>query len=304
MRQPRFFLKLALFFLLTLAAALAAVGVYASESIAAAIITPGGQPVTGSPGDYGLTYREVTLTTADGLRISGWYLPGRTPNAVILAHGIGGNRQELFPAAIMLVEAGYHVLTIDLRGYGRSEGTVRTFGYTEALDIQAGVDFLLDQPGIRHVGAMGFSLGGATIIRAARLDDRIEALVILSSFDTLEHAARDQFRQVPDPFGWMLTRLVIRAAERRVGLKIGQVNPAQDLAEMSPRPVFIIHGLNDPLFPPTRGQALFNAAPGPKRIWLVEGVGHELPLNHPQEARQKVLTFFQEAFTDPHEPEN
>jgi alpha-beta hydrolase superfamily lysophospholipase len=44
------------------------------------------------------------------------------------------------PAAVMLSEAGYHVLTIDLRGHGLSEGEQISYGYHEALDVKAGFD--------------------------------------------------------------------------------------------------------------------------------------------------------------------
>ena len=41
-------------------------------------------------------------------------------------------------------------------------------------------------------------------------------------------------------------------------------------------PALIIHGTDDPLFPPAHGEALAREIPG-ARLLLVEGLGHELP---------------------------
>ena len=41
-------------------------------------------------------------------------------------------------------------------------------------------------------------------------------------------------------------------------------------------PALIIHGTDDPLFPPAHGEALAREIPG-ARLLLIEGLGHELP---------------------------
>src|SRR5512136_1761328 len=70
-----------------------------------------------TPRDRGLAYEDVTLTTADGLSLKGWYLPSRTDAhnraAVILLHGYGGNRLEVLERAALLAQHGYGVLMYD-----------------------------------------------------------------------------------------------------------------------------------------------------------------------------------------------
>ena len=41
-------------------------------------------------------------------------------------------------------------------------------------------------------------------------------------------------------------------------------------------PVLVVHGTDDPLFPPAHGEALAREIPG-ARLLLLDGVGHELP---------------------------
>jgi pimeloyl-ACP methyl ester carboxylesterase len=108
-------------------------GAYVIDYYAKALTKAGSWPITNTPADIGLIYEEVTLTTTDNLKISGWYIPGTKPYALVIVHGIWANKQAILPAAVMLVEAGYHVLAIDLRGHGLSEGKQISYGYYEAF---------------------------------------------------------------------------------------------------------------------------------------------------------------------------
>ena len=58
------------------------------------------------------------------------------------------------------------------------------------------------------------------------------------------------------------------------GVDPGQVNPADDIGQISPRPVFIIHGQSDRYVPAEVGQELFEAAGEPRVIWQPPSVGH------------------------------
>lgn len=86
----------------------------------------------------------------------------------------------------MLAREEYGVLAWDARAHGESDGEISTLGYKEVLDVKAALDFALAQPEIKHVGAWGGSIGGATMIRAAAEFPQIEALVVDSSFSSVD----------------------------------------------------------------------------------------------------------------------
>jgi dipeptidyl aminopeptidase/acylaminoacyl peptidase len=244
-----------------------------------------------------LPYEEITLTTTDGLTISGWYIPGRRAEAVILIHGIDANRMAVLPEAAVLADAGYHLLLLDLRGHGRSEGSEVTYGYREAWDVQAGADYLLARPAVEQVGALGTSLGGAVVARAAAIDPRLAAVVIESSYSSLPDAVEDAFDSLSIFPKWPFAPLLVTLAERRVGLEISQIDTARDLAAVHPRPVLIIHGTEDHLFPPHHARKLYDTAREPKALWLIEGLGHGNPvIGREAEFKARVLTFFDHAF--------
>jgi dipeptidyl aminopeptidase/acylaminoacyl peptidase len=248
-------------------------------------------------GTFNRPYQDVTLTTADNVNISAWYVPGTRAEAIVLVHGIHANRAYLIPQAEILADAGYHLLLIDLRGHGHSEGEMMTYGYREALDVQAAVDYLAALPQVEQIGAVGHSLGAAAVVRAATTDERLRAIVIQSSYSSLARAIDDSFQNFSLLPKWPFAPLIITFAEYITGVDVGHVDSAHDLATMPARPVLIIHSVDDNLFPPYHAEEMYQAAKEPKKLWLVEGLPHVNPITgHEVEYKEEVLAFFKDAF--------
>src|SRR3712207_4631015 len=89
-----------------------------------------------------LAAEHVSFQCADGLRIAAWYFPSRNGAAVIVCHGLGGNRTGVVDYARFLTEAGYGALLFDFRAHGDSEGEIVSLGYFEALDVIGAVEYL------------------------------------------------------------------------------------------------------------------------------------------------------------------
>jgi fermentation-respiration switch protein FrsA (DUF1100 family) len=294
-----YWLRLAAFTVAVLALPVLAMLIYLVQRQLDILVTPVRQPLDQTPADFDLPYEDISLTSADGLELAAWYIPGTKPEAIILIHGINTNRAVMLPTAALLAEAGYNLLLIDLRGHGESEGDLISYGYWEALDVQAGSRFLAARPDIEDIGVIGTSLGGAAVVRAAATEPSLAAVVVEISFSSLPDAVEDAIDELTIFPHWPLAPLVVALAERRVGLKISQVDSARDLATMAPRPVLIIHTTDDHLFPLRHAQKMYEAAQEPKELWVIEALGHEDPaVAHEAEYRARVITFFEEAFAE------
>jgi dienelactone hydrolase len=68
---------------------------------------------------------EFRAMAQDGLRLVGQYYgtPGRVAPTVLLLHEYGATQQSWVTLVLALREAGYNVLTVDLRGFGLTGGT-------------------------------------------------------------------------------------------------------------------------------------------------------------------------------------
>lgn len=214
----------------------------------------------------GIAYHEIELITEDGVKLNAWYTPPQNGAVILVAHGHADKRAEDF--YLLFASHGYGVIAWDFRAHGKSEGDFTTIGYYEVYDVKAALDYALAQPEIEHIGGWGGSMGAAAMIRAAARYLEIEAVVADSPFSTLEDAID---LRVPFP---ILRPLIQFFAERETGLSVSLVRPVDDIALISPRPIFIIQGMGDTAIPLDSGQRLYDAAGEPKTLWTEEAVPH------------------------------
>jgi len=236
---------------------------------------------------FNIPYQSIDLVTEDGVRLSAWYTPPRKGAVILLAHGYGDNRPEWVHA--LLAKKGYGVIAWDARAHGESGGEISTIGYLEVLDVKAALDYVLAQPGVQHIGAWGGSMGAATLIRATAQFPQIEALFVDSSFASLD----DEFDYlVPYPLINPLAKFI---AQVETGINLDEVNPINDIARISPRPVYIVHGAADTVAPPNAGEKLFNAAHEPRFLWVEENAAHlSIHLVNERRYKNRLLGFFNE----------
>jgi fermentation-respiration switch protein FrsA (DUF1100 family) len=238
-----------------------------------------------------IEFQEIELVTEDHVKLSAWYTPPQNGAVILVAHGYGVHRPE--DIYTLFAAHGYGVIAWDFRAHGKSEGGFSSLGYYETLDAKAALDFVLAQPDVKHVGAWGGSMGAVTMIRATAQYPQIEALVADSPFATL----KDEIDiRVPIP---MMRSLIRFFVERETGLDPDRVRPVDDIASISPRPVFLIQGLADGMVPLDSGQRLFEAAGEPRELWEENGVQHlNMYAHYKTKYTTRVIQFFDEYLID------
>ena len=121
------------------------------------------------------TYKPVSFTTEDGLRLEG-RLFGEGDAAVILAHMYPADQESWAAFALTMAQEGYLALTFNFRGYGDSEGAKEIDKIDE--DLRAAVRFLETQSP-SAVFLVGASMGGTASIKVAATE-RVDGLGTLS----------------------------------------------------------------------------------------------------------------------------
>jgi dipeptidyl aminopeptidase/acylaminoacyl peptidase len=235
----------------------------------------------------GIEFQDVQLTAEDGVKLSAWYTPPQNGALILVAHGYGDKRSEDFYA--LFASHGYGVIAWDFRAHGQSGGEFSSLGYYEILDAKAALDFALAQPEVEHVGAWGGSMGAVTMIRATAQYPEIGALVADSPFATLQD---EMDLRIPFPIMRSLIRFF---AEKEAGVTIDSVRPLDDIARISPRPVFIIQGMEDGMVPLDSGQRLYDAAGEPRQLWVENDVPHlNMYAFYKTRYTKRVIKFFDE----------
>ena len=233
----------------------------------------------------GIEFQEIELTTEDNVRISAWYTPPKNGVVILVAHGYGDKRMEDFYE--LFASHGYGVVAWDFRAHGKSGGDFSSLGYYEVLDVKAALDFALAQPGVEHIGGWGGSMGAVTMLRATAQYPEIEAVVADSPFVTLE----EEMEQVV-PYS-LMRYLMNFFVEMETGLTLDLVRPVDDIASISPRPVFIIQGMGDEMVPLNSAQQLYDAAGEPRKLWLEDDVPHlNMYAYYKEKYIKRVINFF------------
>jgi pimeloyl-ACP methyl ester carboxylesterase len=127
--------------------------------------------------------KTVSFSTNDGgLVYADVY--GKSDRAVVLAHGGQFNKESWAKQARTLTEAGFRVLALDFRGYGKSRGP----GDSDPMDAPLFQDVLaavryLRKTGAKSVSIVGASMGGwaAGDASIASRPGEIDRLVFLGS---------------------------------------------------------------------------------------------------------------------------
>lgn len=290
-----------------LVAALLVLSVVITGSYAAVSIYIGTQmqvvsrtAIYATPASLGLQYKDVSFPSRDDhLKIQGWFIPGILPNGhltaqrtIIIVHGNGGNRADegsgLLNLSGDLAHRGFAVLAFDMRGAGQSPAAPRSFGVYEQRDVLGAVDFLRSGPlafpdlGRPHtIAGYGVSLGGSVLLMAAAQEPAIGAIVSDSAYtDIIPRFQRDIPAQSHLPA--MFTPGGLLAAQVIYGIDYYSAAPVKVIAQIDPRPIFLIQGANDNLnhtdTPTWNMDALATAARSAPnahvQTWLVPGATH------------------------------
>ena len=218
-----------------------------------------------------------TLVTDDGVPIDAVHLPQESDLAIVLAHGftLSWQRPAVWSISTRLNRiAG--VVSFDFRGHGRSGG-LSTMGDREIRDLDVAVNYAREL-GYERVAAVGFSMGASIVIRHAGLIGGLDAAVSVSGPGHWYYRGTERMRRVhfavEHRVGRLATRMLMKTRISPVQWNPTPMPPDQAAAQVSPIPLLIVHGDQDPYFPVDHAHELYDAARDPKELWLVPGFGH------------------------------
>jgi fermentation-respiration switch protein FrsA (DUF1100 family) len=243
-------------------------------------------------------YETVSFTTADGIRLSGWWIPamrshltdGHGPKSpgtqtVIFCHGFDADQASQLFLVRDLVPNGYNVLSFDFRATGHSGGQFTTFGDLERLDVLAAVRWLrLNHPeqAVRIFG-LGESTGAAALLSAAADPgpdgQAISAVAAYNPFGDLATIIQTQCTlRAGAALGTLAARVVLPMAGWQLGTNLAGFSPMRAAELIWPRPLLVIAGTGDTVLDFAQSQAVYDHAQPPKySVWV------------PKADRQKTL---------------
>jgi hypothetical protein len=119
------------------------------------------------PSDYGMDYKEVSITATDGLKLNGWIFKPmeESKKYIVISDDGNGNMADNIEIVAQFLSAGYNVVTYDYRGYGKSDNfniNSKFFIYPQFVkDLQGVLDYMRKtySPGMCDLYGIGIGAG-------------------------------------------------------------------------------------------------------------------------------------------------
>src|SRR3989338_2543502 len=241
-----------------------------------------------APSDFGLNYEEVLFNSADGIKLSGWFIPhNKTKSTIIVMHGYPADKANLLGIAEFLAK-DFNVFLFDFRSFGKSEGKYTTAGYLERNDLLGAIEYLQKEKNITKIGLYGFSLGGAVALMTNH--ENVKAIVTDSAYAKLSHMVQHMYRiffVLKYPLAY-LTKLYGMLFLR---INLDDASPVDNIKNIK-MPILLIHAEKDSQIPISEAYLLHDANKKAE-LWIVENAEHGMTHSiDPKKYEKRVLEFF------------
>ena len=237
-----------------------------------------------TPDRLGLQFEEVHIQSGSGADqgdLDAWWIPAESADAPTILY-LHGNDKNIGAAhdldnAARLHGMGYSLLMVDYRGYGKSTGGEPAESKVYE-DAESSWRYLIRQRKTesKRTFIYGHSLGGAIAINLAIHHPDAGGLIAESTFTSMMDMADREYSYLP------------------VDLLLNQRFDSMGKIRRLKIPLLLIHGTWDARVPYQMSQRLFESAPQPKFLKLINGGDHSnSSMVAPLEYRAAVSEFVQ-----------
>lgn len=251
------------------------------------LIAPANRSVT-LPAD--LSFADVAIPGPGYMIAGSWRDLGPDSPAVLVLHGVRGDRSSMVPRARHLIDTGFSVLLIDLQAHGETPGDMITMGWRESADVRAARDWLRARAPGRKLAVIGVSLGGAAVLSGGQ-PVGFDAVVLEAVYPRIGRAIENRLGTRVGPLKYLLAPLLLAQIEPRMRIAAQDLEPVRHIAALG-APVLVVGGARDALTTEEETRTLFGAAREPKTLWIVAGAAHQdFSRFDPAGYRDNVLAF-------------
>lgn len=204
----------------------------------------------------------------------GWWISGDADKAsVLLLHGIRADRTAMLGRARLLARHGYSVLLIDLQAHGESPGEAISLGLRESTGVQLAREWIRRKRPGKPIGAIGVSLGGASILLGPS-PSGFDAVVLEAVYADARQALQNRMAIRFGPLAPVLGKLLEVQVKPRLGVSLDQLRPIEHIAGLG-APVLVIAGGRDRHTTLTESKALYAGALPPKEFLVLPDAAHQ-----------------------------
>jgi putative redox protein len=232
-------------------------------------------------------WRKVSFNNSRGLKLAGlcYFTAGKRGPVVVVCHGLAGSKEGRGRAMEMAEELaghGWSTFLFDFTGAGESEGIFKELTLTRQIDDLANAVSWCRQQGFSPIIVQGRSFGGTTALALAACDYRVAGVCIWAAPAMLERLVIGHPQPLQDVTEKALTENKVVVLKDDFLKDIKKYNITHCASLISPRPLLIIHGVQDEVVSSFEAEAIYRAAGQPKELAWVEGGDHQFTTTYRQ----------------------
>ncbi|MFX0180144.1 MAG: alpha/beta hydrolase [Candidatus Hodarchaeota archaeon] len=190
-------------------------------------------------------YRSLsdTILTSNGRRY-----PKPRP-LVIFFHGFWKKKEINEIYLTFLAHMGYVTAAFDQRGHGEAGGKKNDW-YNLYNDVDKILDSVCSFEDVREgsICCIGKSMGGTSVLTKCYQDKRVAMVIGISALHDVELLLKAKFRFLSA--GWFVRHIISKVKDKRA-LKVCAHYFLKNEPEYNKNRVFLIHGKDDKIFPPS-----------------------------------------------------
>lgn len=211
------------------------------------------------------------------------YRFGETSRKILLVHGWSGRGTQLARIAEHLLRSGYSCVSFDAPAHGKATGKTSIM-----TDFIAGIHYLAETFG-PFEAAIGHSLGGMSLLRAAREGFTPKKLVIIAAANSITHITREFNRNLK--LNDAIAARMKAYLDQKLGEDMDHYSGAVSAKEVH-LPTLVIHDQQDVDVHISSAYEIDRAL-SHSQLLVTQGLGHRRILGN-KAVINKITTFLQE----------
>ena len=241
-------------------------------------------------------YERVTTRSYDGLKLVGKLYEAERKDAplILFFHGYRSTAERDASGGFQLCrEMGWHILMVDQRALGESEGKEITFGIRERFDCQTWAEYAANRFGPETpIFIWGISMGASTVLMASELPmpANVRGIVADCGFDAPSTIIAETARHRKWPVG-VACRFVDWGARLFGGFRMDEAS-ALDSVTRARLPILLVHGEEDEIVPFEMVHSIREACASPVQVLTVPKAAHGISWYVDMPAYQSALIRF------------
>lgn len=272
-------------------------------------------PILRWPHEYGMEFEEIFFPAMDGVTIEGWFIPADSDRLIICNHpmpcnrygypghlepwtNFGGFEVNFLPEYEVLHDAGYNILTYDMRNHGRSgtgSGGVNGHGVLEYRDVVGSMRYAKSRPDTKNMKTVLYSrcLGAnATIVGMQKHPQEFEHIRAMIALQPVSPSVFVQTAVENQKIENGLERFDV-AFHKRTGFHLADVWP-MEYAKAVTVPTLVAQVRDDFLTKPSNVQEIYDTISSKdKKLFWIEGTDQRFQgYNYFGQNPQLVLDWF------------